>query len=383
MRAVLYSVHVLKFKSKDMRRIFLSISFTAFSSLLLSCSVLSCGDYRNDGNEMEYVSIPFDQITSIDVSDGEVIPLETTDESLLSSVTGIEMLRGDYLVSTSNSVTKFDKKGRFLTNIGALGHSASEYLDTKSLFVSADQIHIFDWSLRKVNTYDATGQYLSKVDIQPGENNVYPGTLYLANNGTFLSNNCYQGEDISTPEFSVFSPSGTLMHHIDGLYKKEGTTHNELRFSPSTNTLLYAEAFSDTIYRIDPSGMTAKKAYYIDFGEHKFTEEEKAGKDFIEMCSYSNLEENIKTKASFLYCCYETADKLMFLFIYQAPLFVIYDKDSYSTHVFRLEDKTGKLNPILFAAYTEDDVLFLCEDVNDMKSNPIIVRIPCKKMLKK
>ena len=107
--------------------------------------------------------------------------------------------------------------------------------------------------------------------------------------------------------------------------KKDGTTHNELRYSTSTNTLLYAEAFCDTIYRVLPNEMKAVKAYYIDFGEHKFTEEEKSGKDFVDMCAYSNIENNIKTKASTIYCCYETDDKNMIVFVYQKIHFATYD----------------------------------------------------------
>ena len=89
-----------------------------------------------------------------------------------------------------------------------------------------------------MNFYDASGKYLSRIDIQPNDEDIYPSTLYKLNDGTFLSNNCYQGSDVSTPAFSVFSPSGELLYHIKGLEKKDGTTHNELRYSTSTNNIL-------------------------------------------------------------------------------------------------------------------------------------------------
>lgn len=356
-----------------MRSINLFIFLIVFTSLLLSC---------REGNDrkipMEHICIPFNQIMTLNVGEGELIPLETTDESLVSYVTNVEINDDELILSSGNSVLKFDTKGRYLSNIGALGHSNREYLDTRNMFISENHICVFDWSSHKVNFYDASGKYLSRIDIQPNDEDIYPSTLYKLNDGTFLSNNCYQGSDVSTPAFSVFSPSGELLYHIKGLKKKDGTTHNELRYSTSTNTLLYAEAFCDTIYRVLPNEMKAVKAYYIDFGEHKFTEEEKSGKDFVDMCAYSNIENNIKTKASTIYCCYETVDKMMFVFVYQKIHFVIYDKNKHSIRVYRLEDKSNRLNPLLFAKYTDDEVFFLCEDLENINNNPVLVKMPYK-----
>lgn len=342
--------------------------------------LLSCSEDNGKGTEMEHVRIPFDQIVTLDVSEGEVIPLETTDESLLAHVTNIEKMHDMFVVSTPKSVMRFDAAGKYLGHVGALGHGNSEYIDTRNVFTSEDRIHIFDWSSRKVNSYDADGKFLSMLNIELGEGNIYPSTLYRLGDGMFLSHNCYQGPTIATPAFSVLSPSSEMLYHIEGRNLTDAITHNELRYSPSTNTLLYAEAFYDTIYRVSPVDKKVTKAYYIDYGEHKYTEEEKAGKDFMELCAYSNLEEN-KNKAALMYCSYETADRMMFVFVYQVPHFIIYDKNEHSAHVFRLEDKSGKLMPMLFAAYTEDEVFFLCEDLSDMQNNPVLVRMPYNRMM--
>ena len=360
-----------------MRSNSLFVFLTALTSLLLSCRE-DCGK----SIEMDHIQIPFDEIVSIDVNDCDVIPLETTDESLLSYVTNIEKAGDEFIVSTAKSIIRFDGAGKYVGHIGALGHGNSEYLDTRNMFISGNRLCVFDWNSRKINYYDASGKYQSKTDIQPGEGNIYPSTLYGLTDGTYLSNNCYQGDEIATPAFSVFSPSGELMYHLDGLVKKDGSTHNELRYSPSTNTLLYAEAFYDTIYRVIPDEKEVVKAYYVDFGSYKFTEDEKAGKDFVDLCAYSNLPENAD-KATVTYCCYETDNRLMFLFAWKQQVnFVVYDKHGHSARVFRLVDKTGKLKPMLFAAYTADEALFLCEDLNDMKNNPVLVRIPYNRIIK-
>ena len=173
----------------------------AVSSFLL----LSCREDNGKGAEMEHVRVPFDQIVELDVNEGETIPLETTDESLLAYVPKIEKIHDTFVVSTPNSVMKFYAAGKFVGHVGALGHSSSEYLDTRNMFTSEDRIHIFDWSSHKVNSYDAGGKFLSMVNIQPGDGNIYPSTLYGLGDGMFLSHNCYQGPTVTTPAFSVFS----------------------------------------------------------------------------------------------------------------------------------------------------------------------------------
>ena len=182
-----------------MRSINLFIFLIVFTSLLLSC---------REGNDrkipMEHICIPFNQIMTLNVGEGELIPLETTDESLVSYVTNVEINGDELILSSGNSVLKFDTKGRYLSNIGAVGHSNHEYLDTRNMFISENHICVFDWSSHKVNFYDASGKYLSRIDIQPNDEDIYPSTLYKLNDGTFLSNNCYQGSDVSTPAFSVF-----------------------------------------------------------------------------------------------------------------------------------------------------------------------------------
>lgn len=345
----------------------------------------SCSERNGNGLEMENIQIPFAKVEVLDINDGTVIPLEMKgEESMISSITNIEAIQDTLIVLSSRSIFKFDESGRFLGTIGAVGHATSEYMDTRSMFIAGRNIHVFDWGSRKINTYNTSGNFLSKQDINSNENNIYPASLFRANDGSLLSVNCYQGPDVLTPAFSIFSSSGDLTYDIKGMYKKDASTHNELRFSPSTNTLLYADAFNDTIYRVVLDKAEVVKAYYIDYGEHKFTEEEKAGKDFVEMWQYSNKEEIIKTKAGPIFCCYETEEEMMFVFIFHKKLhFVRYDKNDKETCVFRLEDKTRRLESNLFAAYTKDYVFFSCVDTQNIGNNPILVRFSLDKLKNK
>lgn len=362
-----------------MKKNLLSLPLIALTSLLFSCREGSDGE-----TGMERIQIPFDRTETLDINKGDIIPLETTDKSLFTDVKIIEKMDSDFIVLSTNSVLRFDTTGRYTGGIGALGHSSSEYLDTRNMFLSENRIGIFDWTSHKVIFYDGEGRFLSKMDVQHGEHSLFPSTLIPLKDGTYLSNNCYQGDDLSTPSFSIFSSSGEPMYPLKGMKKKDGMTHNELRYSPKTNTVLYTEYFNDTIYRVSPENMNVTKAYYIDFGEHKYTEEEKAGKDFVELCAYSNLKENVENKATALYCCYETDDQMMFVFMYQAHIFfTVYNKDEHAIRVFRLEDKTGNYKPTLFAVYMKDEVIFCCEDMRNMENNPVLVRMPYHKILEK
>lgn len=359
-----------------MKKLLLYVFLAALSSLHQSCKEDKGGDLQ-----FENIRIPFAQVETLDINEGEIISLEVDGEkTLIPYVSNLFEVQNSLFLASSKSVFKYDKTGHFQSIIGAFGHANSEYVDTRSVFDVDDKIFVFNWSSRKIVAYDTLGTFVSKVDIHSNKHNIYPSSLFKTNDGTYLSLNCFQGESVETPAFSLFSSSGNYIGDVEGLLKKDGTNHTELRYSDKTNTLLYSDAFNDTIYRVNPVEGRVERAYYIDYGEHKFTELEKKGKNFVQMCQYSNQEHCMMTKAGPVYSCYETDENMMFVFLFQRKVhFVCYNKDKQETHLYRLEDKTSKLEPSLFAAYSDGCVYFSCVNQQNIESNPVLVKISFNK----
>lgn len=142
-------------------------------------------------------------ITTVDVASGikeakalatsslfdkvEYIPLETTDESIISSVADIRVMKDYILMSSSNQPIKlFDRKtGKFIREIGKLGGGPEEYSRGGGapivMYVDAGDQTIYVASQNKeLQHYDVKGNYLGKI--------AYPDNIkkYTANNQFFI-----------------------------------------------------------------------------------------------------------------------------------------------------------------------------------------------------
>lgn len=142
-------------------------------------------------------------ITTVDVASGikeakalatsslfdkvEYIPLETTDESIISSVADIRVMNDYILMSSSDLPIKlFDRKtGKFIREIGKLGGGPEEYSRGGGapivMYVDAGDQTIYVASQNKeLQHYDVKGNYLGKI--------AYPGNIkkYTANNQFFI-----------------------------------------------------------------------------------------------------------------------------------------------------------------------------------------------------
>lgn len=142
-------------------------------------------------------------ITTIDVASGikdakalttsslfdkvEYIPLETTDESIISKIADIRVMDDYILMSSSGLPMKlFDRKtGKFIREIGKLGNGPEEYTGGRGtpaiMYIDAGDQTIYVTSQNKqLQHYDLMGNYLGKI--------VYPENIkkYTANNQFFI-----------------------------------------------------------------------------------------------------------------------------------------------------------------------------------------------------
>lgn len=98
-------------------------------------------------------------------ADIELVPLETTDECLMSDVDKI-VVAGDtiYLMdSRAKSILMFDRKGKFLSKIHRWGRGPGEYLTLDDFTVTrSGQIIVIDGEHMKLLFFDRDGGYISQ-----------------------------------------------------------------------------------------------------------------------------------------------------------------------------------------------------------------------------
>ena len=85
------------------------------------------------------------------VSDVEYIKLQTTDASLIGSITKVEYVNGNLFIQSKSLIYMFDKEGRFIRRIGGIGGGPEEYV--KSFDFTADDSLVYVNSRNKICKY--------------------------------------------------------------------------------------------------------------------------------------------------------------------------------------------------------------------------------------
>ena len=148
-------------KLANMKFILRLIFFYSFALLLPACSSEEKADFLT-------IPVNFDKESPLDLSEIadkiESIELEVTDESLISRPFRIFCSSDYIIIAERNSIMLFDKKGKFIRQIGSRGQGPYEYIGIGDVAVDFDskKIFVFSGSDHKLICYDIEGIFLTK-----------------------------------------------------------------------------------------------------------------------------------------------------------------------------------------------------------------------------
>lgn len=94
----------------------------------------------------------------------KTIKLENSPSSLIGNIHQIIKKNGLYYINSSNSPLKvFDENGRYVRNIGDLGHARGEYASVLSMDIDENNVYVL--TSRKLMTYSINGTFLEAHDL--------------------------------------------------------------------------------------------------------------------------------------------------------------------------------------------------------------------------
>ena len=176
------------------------------------------------------------------------VPLETTEESLLSEITQIKFLN-EMIVIRDNKTKKvvlFSRDGKFLRNIGNAGRGPAEYMGLAEIDVDSKNNHIFilDNTAKRILTYDLQGNLINDFNLK-----VYaiPFSFQYTGQGKFLvSLNPYSEK--SHALVLVDSKGRILRPMLDNAIYISTFLSPSNFFSTSTD-IKFMTTYMDTIYQ--------------------------------------------------------------------------------------------------------------------------------------
>ena len=252
-----------------------SVFFVFLTVILFACRREQVVDYPVLSVDITRLNTPsvFDIFEKI-----EIIPLETTDNSLLGNIFGIVFYNSHYYITDmkGESLFCFDEHGKFVQKIGKVGQGPGEYTTVPSFAINGynDVVEALSpWGFLYI--YDLSGRLGSKTSlpmlvpnyqtslIQDDSIRVfnYQISLILNDSIRILKSSVENEED----QLYVYSiNSNTVVNSfykenpvLDGFAVKEFYRYN--------NSIYYSKALISSVFKIDQYGY--KIAYAWDFGK--------------------------------------------------------------------------------------------------------------------
>lgn len=238
--------------------------------LLIACSV----EKRTDHTEVPTVDLSglsFDSALKLSgfAESIEMIPLETTSQSLIGEIKKIYYRHGRYYMLVTNGLTNakalvFSEQGKFLYELDRIGQGEGEYVEmgTFALMPNAD-IKVFSWG--KTVTYDSLGHYLHESPMPYYGDDVvtFPNGDYVLRYSNLGGNStsvlrAFAQDDKELSAFLMRTPveKTKLWHFL-----------NWNAFSSDAGKHYFTYCHADTIYSVEAG--KAVPAFYLDFGKYK------------------------------------------------------------------------------------------------------------------
>ncbi len=128
--------------------------------LLTVVLMTSCGE--GGGARVRYDDSKTKGFTgSASVARITAVPLETSEECMVSSRSGVICHNGDYIVyGIDTPVRRFDSEGRFLNDIGGLGDASDRYRSVESVRVLGDTVRVRDAADDLCRHYTLGGEFV-------------------------------------------------------------------------------------------------------------------------------------------------------------------------------------------------------------------------------
>ncbi len=252
------------------------ILFITAAALCLTAA--GCKDKPAGNGEATIISADFKKaLPSLDLSDiledrVEIIPLETTDESILGEISDIRIVGDEIFVTQggifqTGKIAVFDRNGKYLRQIGHPGRGPHEFMTITASEVTDDRVVVYDNLSNKLLFWNHDGTPAGFRDASDlwGMDIVQVGDiLYLVNAGSSSGQGYYYLFEL-TPEgefikpllpFDEDTPGGA--GSVDHYYSKNG--EELLVFSPPY----------DSLYVVRNGGLD--KLFFVDFGPRKVPE---------------------------------------------------------------------------------------------------------------
>ena len=188
-------------------------------SAFVFCGCSTTEKQKPSGEEADSLAVInlSDNVTKVEslllseaISDVQVVPLETTNESLLASIEYVQVTDDDIWITHNKDsrIYRFTRSGKFLNLVGKIGQGPGEYTRLFNYVIDETQKEVYCiTTLQGIQVYDFDGKYKRRATkYNPGDMFTCTHHQYLLfNQSWFISQNLAVNAPIDNPKDSLWS----------------------------------------------------------------------------------------------------------------------------------------------------------------------------------
>ena len=209
-----------------------------------------------------------DWMQLFDTASMQVIPLETTDQSLLAWVDRMIITDTLYAFSSNNSIYAFNQNGNFLFKIANQGRGPGEYLVLDDFYIDENNhYYILDNNSFKIIEYSPKGEFIDEINtglfglaFTKISNDLW--AIYIGSskspNSNYRLNYFSKKENTIIHKFMEISDNELSWRHF-----KDNNNFIHL----NQNDLFFIYSLDYTIYKLSEKGLTPY--YKLDCGKYQ------------------------------------------------------------------------------------------------------------------
>jgi len=243
--------------------------------MILALFVISCQVTNNrDKNQIitfnlrEFPKISTIKLSELGFVDIKYIPLETTDQSIISRINEIKIGDGFFLIKLFNTILKYQDDGSFITKIGRVGRGPDEFTVAHDVDIDNKNQYIYIVSAwqKKFIVYSENGEFLRTFHCPQNTTN-----FKITEEGIL----CYSINSFANVEtsYNLIDTGGRIIKSFPNMYPYNGnpntTIFEENLFYRFKNRLFKKEIYSDTVYVFEK--ISFKPHLAIEHGEKLLT----------------------------------------------------------------------------------------------------------------
>lgn len=350
--------------------------------LLYSCTATkSSSDFSNE------IFVDVEQSVELPLQRGRIIPLETSDSSLLYDIVSIDQVKDKYFIRSRNKILTFDTEGNYLYNISGIGQGNKEYVNLSSFFIKNEELCIYDFNQGRVLFFAPSSRYLrTEKAVKNSDVECAPQLIRPYGKNKYIAKNSFNGTPgYVTPALSLLDEKYTITQTLEGHSLHTGfLLFDFMNCDDNGGFITYWEALSDTIYTVVNDCMVQPK-YFVNFGEYAIPAVERLNKDVYDLIDYVNKPENQKL-ATLIRYVYEEENYLYFVFSCEDSVrLALYNKETHNTTTYILpaEVNGGKYRLASFLKVDKDKVIMALEDCENIENNQSLFIINKKELYEK